>query len=58
MTETHYYVLMHKRDNGQAGDVLGFFNTQEEAENAKNSYQTIPLSEMEIIRTNSTLQKI
>lgn len=57
MTSTHYYVLMHKKDNGEAGDVLGFFNTLEEAEKAK-SLQNIPNHEMEIIRTDSTLQKI
>jgi len=57
MTETHYFVLIHKKGNAEAGDVLGFFKTNEEAEIAKAN-QNIPLHEMEIIRTDSTLQKI
>ena len=57
MTETHYFVLMHKKGNDEAGDVLGFFKTNEEAEIAEAN-QNIPLHEMEIIRTDSTLQKI
>jgi hypothetical protein len=60
MTNAHYYVLMHKKK----GLVLGFYSSIEEAESAKqifsspNSNEYVPLSEMEIIETDSTLQKI
>ena len=58
MTETHYFVLMHKKGNDEAGEVLSFFKTNEEAENAKSNYPNAPLDQMEIIRTDSNLQKI
>lgn len=55
MDKAHYYVLVRKSDR-DSGDVLGFFLTREEAEQAKSNYD--PLQEMQIIETDSTLNKV
>lgn len=57
MDKVHYYVLIHQKNNGDGGDVLGFYKTMAEAEQAKNSFG-IPINEMKIIETDSTLKKI
>lgn len=56
MNKVHYYVLIHKK-NEEAGDVLGFFKSREDAEQAKSNY-AFPLHEMQIIETDSNLKKI
>ena len=58
MNKIHYYVLVHHKDNGDASPVLGFYTTKEQAEQAKLSFSDIPVNEIKIIETDSTLKKI
>lgn len=58
MNKIHYYVLIHQKNNSDAGDVLGFYSSKEQAEQAKTTFDNIPVNEIKIIETDSTLKKI
>lgn len=56
MSQIHYYVLVRKTLH-ESGDVLGFYNSKEEAETAK-SQSDYPENELHIIETDSSLKVV